>query len=269
MKYRIIAMDLDDTLLRQDLSMSFRTRRTIKRAARKGAIIVLASGRIPASVKKFGTPLGMEKRHGYYLTHNGSLVLESVTKETIFEAKLPRETALRAFDLADAEGFPVQIYEDDGMLISRTNEYSSADIKLTGLKQVVAPNFRDLAAQGVYKLLIPGDPALLKPLLTIFQTYLGSEATLFTSKPYFLEILPPQVDKGAALKAIAEKESVPMEQVMAFGDSMNDEAMIRAAGCGVAMKNGSEDLKKLAQMTTRYSNEEDGVADIIERFAFD
>jgi hydroxymethylpyrimidine pyrophosphatase-like HAD family hydrolase len=106
---------------------------------------------------------------------------------------------------------------------------------------------------------------LLAPLLSIFRTYLGGEVTLFTSKPYFLEILPPGVDKGYALSKIAEKEGVSAEEVMAVGDSMNDESMLRWAGLGIAMLNGEEGAKKAAREVSRYTNDEDGVADLIER----
>jgi hydroxymethylpyrimidine pyrophosphatase-like HAD family hydrolase len=90
--------------------------------------------------------------------------------------------------------------------------------------------------------------------------------TLFTSKPYFLEILPPGIDKGSALARVAEIIGVRREEVMAVGDSMNDEAMIRWAGYGVAMANGDERLKEAACLVTAGTNDEDGLADFVERY---
>ncbi|MDR3276403.1 MAG: Cof-type HAD-IIB family hydrolase [Treponema sp.] len=263
---RMIALDLDDTLLRSDLSISFRTRSAVKRAAAAGVLVVLASGRVPASMGQFGKLLGMRRRRGYYVCHNGSLIMDSLTGNTLYEIKIPRETALIAYDLAAAEGFPVQIYENEQMYISRSNEYTNYDQKLTGLKQIVVDNFREMAGAGCYKLLVPGDPMLLAPLLSLFQTYLGDDATLFTSKPYFLEVLPPGTDKGAALAWIAAKEGIPREEVMAVGDSMNDEAMIRWAGFGVAMCNGDKQVQAAARLVTPKTNDDDGVAGLIERY---
>jgi Cof subfamily protein (haloacid dehalogenase superfamily) len=262
----MIALDLDDTLLRSDLTISFHTRNAIKRAESAGILVVLASGRVPAALEQFARLLGMHKRPGYLICNNGTMIQESHTGSLVYEVKIPSETALVAYDLAEAEGFPVQIYENHVMYISRFNEFADYDQKLTGLRQVVVENFRAMVAAGVYKLLIPGDPMILKPLEALLRTCIGDEATLFTSKPYFLEILPPVTDKGQALAWVAKKVGVPQEAVLAIGDSMNDEAMIRWAGVGVAMLNGDDRIKNIADMVTDKSNDDDGIADLIERY---
>jgi Cof subfamily protein (haloacid dehalogenase superfamily) len=173
---------------------------------------------------------------------------------------------LTAYDLVDAEGFPVQIYEDDIMYVSRHNEFTCYDQKLTGLKQVVVDDFRAMVGGGCHKLLIPGDPVLLAPLESILRTYLGDSVTIFTSKPYFLEVLPAHTDKGIALAKVAEILEVKRDEVLAIGDSMNDEAMIRWAGTGVAMINGDERIRDIADYVTERTNDDDGVADVIEKF---
>jgi Cof subfamily protein (haloacid dehalogenase superfamily) len=262
----MIALDLDDTLLRSDLTISFRTRNAIKRAESAGIVVVLASGRVPAALEQFSRLLGMHKRSGYLICNNGTIIQESQTGVTIYEVRLPAKTALIAYDLADAEGFPVQIYENDVMYISRSNEFADYDQKITGLRQVVVENFRAMVAAGCHKLLIPGDPMILRPLENLLRTYIGEEATLFTSKPYFLEILPPATDKGSALARVAEAAGISRDAVLAIGDSMNDEAMIRWAGVGVAMVNGDDRIKDIAAMVTDKSNDDDGIADLIERY---
>ncbi|MDR1353569.1 MAG: Cof-type HAD-IIB family hydrolase [Treponema sp.] len=262
---RLLALDLDDTLLRSDLTISFHTRNVLKKAEKAGIGIVLASGRIPPAMKKFAAQLGLDKRPGYLICNNGTIIQESRTGKVIFEALLPPEAALIAHDLASAEGFPVQIYEGDLMYISRKNEFADYDQKLTGLKQVVLEDFRAKVKDGCYKLLIPGDPMILRPLEDLFRSYIGDDVTLFTSKPYFLEILPPGIDKGSSLARVAEIAGVRREEVMAIGDSMNDEAMIRWAGYGVAMLNGDDRLKEAACLVTGKTNDDDGVADLVER----
>ena len=175
------------------------------------------------------------------------------------------EAALAVFDLVDAEGFPVQIYEDGTIYVSRRNEYADIDQKLTGLRQVVVDNFRSFLAAGAQKMVIPGDPALLKPLEVLLKTFIGDRVTIFTSKPYFLEILPPATGKGEALAVVAQMLGIDRNQVMAIGDSMNDESMIRWAGYGVAMLNGDPRIKAIAKAVTSRTNEEDGVADFVEQ----
>jgi Cof subfamily protein (haloacid dehalogenase superfamily) len=263
---RMLALDLDDTLLRSDLSISFRTRNIIKKAASQGVVVVLASGRVPVAMERFSKFLGMNKKPGYLICNNGTIIQESHTGNRISETLLNSAAALAVYDLAVAEGFAVQLYEEDVMYVSRDNEYTRYDQKLTGLRQVVVENFRDMIEEGCCKLLIPGDPMLLQPLESIIRTYLGNDITLFTSKPYFLEILPKNTDKGTALAAIAETLSIGREAVLAIGDSMNDEAMIRWAGLGVAMVNGDDRIKAIASLVTEKSNDDDGVAEIIEKY---
>jgi Cof subfamily protein (haloacid dehalogenase superfamily) len=263
---RMLAIDLDDTLLRSDLSISFRTRNTIKKAEAAGVVVVLASGRIPAAMERYARLLGLHKRPGYLICNNGTIIQESHTGNIIADIQLPTAAALTAYDLAAAEGFSVQIYEDDIMYISQANEFADYDQKVTGLRQVVVENFRGMVQAGCHKLLIPGDPMILRPLESLLKTYIGQDATIFTSKPYFLEILPPKTDKGTALAAVAEKLGIPREAVLAIGDSMNDEAMIRWAGVGVAMVNGDDRIKDIAGFITDKTNDDDGVADIIEQY---
>jgi Cof subfamily protein (haloacid dehalogenase superfamily) len=262
----MLAIDLDDTLLRSDLTISFRTRNAIRKAEILGCVVVLASGRIPSAMEHFARLLGLHKRPGYLICNNGTMIQESHTGKLIYEAKIPAGVALLAYDLAAAEGFPVQLYEDDIMYISRPNEFADYDQKLTGLRQVVVENFRAMVGNGCYKLIIPGDPMILKPLENILKIYIGGESTIFASKPYFLEILPHNVDKGTGLAKVAEILGIPRRSVLAIGDSMNDEAMLRWAGIGVAMANGDDRIKDMATMVTDKSNDDDGVADIIERY---
>ena len=263
---RLLALDLDDTLLRSDLTISYRTRNAIKRVEASGVTVVLASGRIPAAMEHYAKMLGMHRRPGYLVCNNGTTIQESHSGNIVYEIKIEAGTALIAFDLADAEGFPVQIYEDDVMYVSRRNEYTGYDQKLTGLRQVVVENFRSMVGGGCHKLLVPGDPVLLAPLESLLRTYLGDDITLFTSKPYFLEILPARTDKGSALAKIAGFLGIKREEALAIGDSMNDEAMLRWAGTGVAMVNGDERMKSIAAMVTGRSNDDDGVADFIEQY---
>ena len=263
---RLLALDLDDTLLRSDLSISYRAKRAIKKTEARGVTVVLASGRVPAAMRHFARTLGMHRRKGYLICKNGAVIQESASGAIVNESRIDTKTALAAFDLADAEGFPVQIYEDDVLYVSRPNEYTSYDQKLTGLRQAVVDNFRAMVGGGCHKLLIPGDPMILPHLESLLRSYLGDKLTIFTSKPYFLELLPANTDKGSALATVAQLLGVRQEETLAIGDSMNDEAMIRWAGTGVAMANSDERIKNIADMVTEKTNDDDGVAEVIEHY---
>jgi Cof subfamily protein (haloacid dehalogenase superfamily) len=262
----MLALDLDDTLLRSDLSISFRTRNAVRKAGSQGITVVLASSRSPGAVDHFARLLEMHKKPGFIIANNGTVLQESHTGSVVFDARIPSEAALLVFDMADAEGFAVQIYDDDIMYISRGNEFSEYNQKITGLRQVVVENFRSMVAAGCRRMLIPADPMLLKPLTQLLAAYAGDAVSLRNARPYLLEALPREVDKGSALALAAEKLSIPRESVLAVGDSLNDESMLRWAGCPVAMVNGDERIKEIAALVTEKTNDEDGVAEVIERY---
>jgi len=263
---RLLALDLEDTLLRSDFSVSYRTKNAIKRTESMGVTVVLASGRIPSDMERFSKTFGLHKRPGFLICNNGALVMESNTGKIIHETRIAPEIALAICELADAEGFAVQRYENDVMYVSRQNEYTVYDEKLTGIRQVVVENFHDMLGSNCYKLLIPGDPMLLSPLESLVRTYLENDITLFTSRPYFLEILPPETNKGIALSKIAGSLGITAEETLAVGDSMTDEAMITWAGTGVCMINGDEKLRSVAKAVTEQSNDDDGVAEVIGKY---
>jgi Cof subfamily protein (haloacid dehalogenase superfamily) len=231
-----------------------------------GVQVVLASGRSYIGMRRYIRELSLHKTRGCVICGNGALTQEAATGKITAHATLPAGPATAAFNLADAEGFAVQISEGDAVYVSRENEFTAIDMKLTGVRQLVPADFKSLIADNCHKLVIPGDPVLLRPLEVILRNFSGAELTVFTSKPYYLEILPPETDKGTALANLAAKLGIEQDEVMAFGDSMNDEAMVRWAGCGVAMKNGDERIKEIARLVTERSNDEDGVARVIESY---
>jgi len=262
---RLLAMDLDDTLLHSDLSISLRTRNVLRKAQTQGIIVALASSRDPVFLDKFSVLLGLSKWPGYVIANNGTLVQESMTGTIIFEAKIPIETALMIFDIADAEGFTVQIYDDDIMYVSHKDKFTDINQKTSGIRHVVVENFRSMTAAGCHKMLIPGKPEKVASLARILDSY-ADRVTIQALKPHQLEVLPLGVDKGSALAKVAERCSISREEVLAIGDSMNDESMLRWAGCSVAMKNADSKLKEIAVFVTDKSNDEDGVAEVIERY---
>jgi Cof subfamily protein (haloacid dehalogenase superfamily) len=194
------------------------------------------------------------------------MIHDAATGEVVYQVTIPAGPALAAFDMADAEGFAVQIYRDEVLYVSRENEFAMYEKKLTGREQTVTPDFRDMIAKGCHKMIIPGDPVMLRPLEVLLRNIVEDGLTIFTSKPYYLEILPPVADKGTALERVAGMLGVERDAVMAIGDSMNDEAMIRWAGFGVAMVNGDERVKQIARVITERTNDDDGVAGVLEQY---
>ncbi|HOC29631.1 MAG TPA: Cof-type HAD-IIB family hydrolase [Treponemataceae bacterium] len=262
----IIAMDLDDTLLRHDLTISDRTVDTLRRVSEAGSTILLASGRAPEAMSAYSARIGLDRMKSYLITNNGSQVITSDTRETVFEHFLPVDVAIEAFRLVIDAGLSCHIYENDINYVSKETEFSDRDYQLSGLKPVIPEDYEALLRKGAYKLVIPGHPDYIVPVEAEFKVIFEGRANVFVSKPYFLELLPLNAGKGEALRELAEKYlGAAQDRVMAFGDSMNDESMIAWAGQSVAMCNGRPEILKLAKHRTYLSNDEDGIADFLEK----
>lgn len=266
LKPRIIAMDLDDTLLKQDLTISDRTVSVLARCVGLGILPVLASGRAPEAMYPYAKRIGITEMKSYIVANNGSQIIMSDTRDLVYERFLPEEVALEAFRMTVDAGLSCHIYDDKNIYVSRETEYSDRDFRLSGLKPVVPPEFEEVIRRGVYKLVIPGHPEFVIPVEAEFKVLFRDRATVFVSKPFFLEVLPLNAGKGEALQEIAENFlGISRDEVMAFGDSMNDESMIRYAGISVAMNNSRQEILDLAKFTTDHTNDEDGIADFLEK----
>ena len=116
-------------------------------------------------------------------------------------------------------------------------------------------------------MLVPGEPELLQKLQTELRKEFGERAVIFVSKPYFLEILPPACGKGEAVDWLANHISEKTGKqilTMGFGDSMNDESLIRRATWGVAMCNGLKEIQNIADYVTPKDNNHNGIADFLK-----
>lgn len=262
---RLLALDLDDTLLNEDLRISAGNRKAILAAERQGVHVVLASGRATESLQVFGRELGMDRREGYFIAYNGSSIVESDTGTEEWGVKVDQETIAEAWDLAHELGQAIQTYVPGGILVSQDNEYTRKDTELTGIPSRVVDRAEFLAAARV-KLLLPGEPRSLDPVEARFKQVFAGRANMFRSKPFFFEFMRPEADKGLALERLAGLHGIPREQVMACGDSWNDEGMLRWAGLPVAMANAAPGIKAICRWVTTRSHNEDGVAEAIERF---
>lgn len=265
---KLMAFDLDDTLLNKDLDITEKTRNAIHKAAEQGIYVVLCSGRAENAILPFVRKLeiaGMETGR-YLIAMNGSTIYDCHKRQSIFTANVEGSILQEVYTECKKEGLPCQVYNPDSIFASEDNEWTQVDAKLTSLKLVIPENFYDFLAQGHRKMVIPGDPEKIKVFEQHLKNKLGERAVVFTSKPFFLEVMPANCGKGEAISLLCNELNIPMEKTMGFGDSMNDETMILKTGHSVAMCNGVQKIKDEARYVTRFSNNEDGIADILEGF---
>lgn len=262
---QLIAIDLDDTLLKDDLTVSAHTVCVLQKVVQNNIYVVLASGRTDNAMLPYIRQLNIAgSRFGrYMICQNGAMILDLHVRLPIYRRTLPPEVSIHAYRLATKYNLPCEVYDASTIYVSFKNEYADRDQKLTGLNQIIVENYETFLGKEQLKMVIPGEPELLQKIQKQLKDELGKRAVIFTSKPYFLEILPPNSGKGEALRFLIDHIAVAQENILAFGDSMNDESMLTYAAHSVAMKNALPYIQTLAKHITEKTNDDDGVAHFI------
>lgn len=265
---RIIAIDLDDTLLCENLSISDYTVSVLQRAAAAGIYITMCSGRTDNAILPYLRRLDLAgtEQGRYIIAQNGASVSDLHSRREIYARTVVPDLLVQAYRIALRRGMYSEVYDASTIYVPEDNEWTQIDVKLSGLKMQVTAGFESFLQKGYPKMVIPGNPEQILALQSELQEQIGDKCVIFTSKPYFLEILPYRCGKGEALEWLADRLGIPREQTMAFGDSMNDESMIRYAAHSTAMINGLEQIQQLARYVTEYTNNEDGVARFVEKY---
>lgn len=266
MAYEIIVLDLDGTLTNSKKEISPKTKETLLNIQEEGKKVVLASGRPTPGIIALAEELKLEEYGGFILSFNGAKITNAKTKEVILNETIPQEF-IRDIYLSSLEyGIGIFTYTDSQIIAGNgTDEYGRLESKINHLPIMRVDNFLDFIDFPVNKFLMTGKPELILEVQTNLRKKFGEQLNIFRSEPFFLEIMPPAIDKAASLEKLLQMIGKDKSQMICCGDGFNDASMIEFAGLGVAMKNAQEEVKKLADYIT-LSNDEDGIAHVIEKF---
>lgn len=264
MKIKLIATDLDDTLLRNDLTLSERVIHAIRQAKEQGVYVTFATGRMPSAARPYAEQLGLDVP---IITYNGALIQESISHKVLYRKVIPVELAREVIAFLLNERAHVHMYREDRVFVQKMNEWSESYGQKTRVKVEEADLLELLQEEkeGVENIIILGPPEQLADLQEKLKERFLNKLHLTSSKPYFLELNHPEVNKGETLLNFAKGLGIKQEEIMAIGDSLNDIEMIKVAGLGVAMGNARQEVKDAAKVVTA-TNEEDGVAVAIEKY---
>lgn len=263
---KLIVTDLDGTLLNSDHHMTERTEQALKAAIEQGVKVVLATGKTRHSGNDIIQRLNLSTPGIYLQGISVHYPDNSVKHQQQLDAKVLR----RVITFAEDRGFEVVAYSGTRILAARKNP-ASQDLHTKYHEpepEIVGSLHNLIGTTTINKLLIIklGDPRKITALRWQLSKQLDSkEARLVQALPDMLEILPPNASKGAALKTLLREMDIKPEEVLAIGDAENDLEMIQMAGIGVAVGNAVDKLKGVADYVVA-SNDEDGVAEAVERF---
>jgi len=260
--YKLIAIDVDDTLLTDDLIVTDATKAAMEQAIAQGVTVTLATGRMYASARKIAQQIQLNVP---IITYQGSLVKTLLDGQVLYERYVPTDAAKELYDFTEAHGLHLQLYVDDILYVKEDNDRAKKYSELTNIPYVVPESFEDLLEQPNSKMLIIDEPAYLDEIAAKLRPLIGDRVHMTKSKAHYLEFMHKEGTKGHALRFMAEHLNCSMEQCIAIGDAWNDHEMIEAAGLGVAMGNATPALKEIANYVT-LSNNEEGVRHVIEKF---
>ncbi len=283
MGIRLVALDLDGTLLNSRGELSGRNRAAIAEARRRGVSVALVTGRRFRDARPLALELGLDVP---VIAHNGALTKHARTLETVAALLMPAEAARAVVRLGRAHGADALVSDDhtgEGVLLyDHISEGNTALAKYIAWSRRVVGEGAAASIQQVESLedYLDHDPlhvafsggcAAMERLGELMAAELGGAVkqllTLYP-KPDFalLDVLHPSASKGAGLAAVAAEQGVAREEIMAVGDNFNDLEMLEYAGTGVLMGNAEPPLRARGDFYPTATNDEDGVAEAIERY---
>ncbi len=262
MIYRLLVADIDGTLVNDQREITPPVRAAVAEAQARGVRVCLATGRIWPSARPYVEGLGADPP---VILYNGAMVYEFRRDEVWFRVPLPLGQARDVLRIVrDHPAAQPHVYVGAAVYVPVRNETTKAYERKDGLRAEVVGDLAAWLTVEPMKILIIGDRSPLEAVAGEIDRLPYAVNYVFSQADY-LEILPPGVNKGTALRVMAERLGMAPEEVIAVGDNLNDLAMIRYAGVGVAMANAPDGLRARATFVAP-SNEDDGLRDVIERF---
>lgn len=262
MKYKLVAVDLDDTLLSPDLKITERVKKATAAARASGVHFTISTGRMFCSAVPFARELDIDIP---LITYQGALVKNSLSGEVLLYRPLPLACAREIIARVHRLGYHLNGYLDDRLLVERDTPEGRRYAAFSGVEAEVVGDFLEFFDRDPIKVLAISEEPLLDRLSSELGPLYKGKVHIAKSKPHFLEFSHPRATKGDALEFLARRFGIKREEIIAVGDSYNDLEMLEYAGLGVAVANAREEVKKKAGYVTEASYS-DGVVEVLEKF---
>lgn len=264
---KLIALDLDGTLLTSDKKISDKTRESLIELQRQGIKLILASGRPTPGLFSEARKLLMHEFSGYLLSYNGAALHVYDSMETLHSQTLSLQQAHRIID--HSRKYPqmtMMTYNSHTLLCEKVTAYrvlQEAKMCRIAIQQV--EDMHKAIDFEPFKFLFAIEPSQMAQLEEEFKAPFKDELSMVLSTPYYMEVMNQDISKGKTLHKLLDILHLKPEHLMAFGDGQNDLQMLKMAGTSVCMGNGDPLCKEAATFVTK-NNDEDGIPYAIEHF---
>ncbi len=261
--YKLLAADLDDTLVGEDMIFSPRVKAAIRGAIERGVLVTLATGRTFRSVLPMAQELGIKAP---LISYQGGLIKDLSSGEVLYERVIPLPLAQEFVRFVQERGLQLNVYLDDNTYTERIRSEAELYFQLSGVPiHTVGDLLSFLDRDPAKFMVISSDAATADRLVSQLKERFDGQLEITKSYPTFIEGIPLGVSKGKALAYLADHLGIAQEETMAIGDQDNDADMVAWAGLGVAVGNATQAVMAAADYVAP-PIWEDGAAEAIERF---
>lgn len=262
-KCKLIAFDIDDTLLNTEKIITPETKSALLDAQKSGIKLCVASGRLPYGVRPYALELDILKNGGYYMGFNGGAVL-NCRDELIGKTYLDSKYIEPVYEILRPTNVTTMVHKGSVIYADRkVNAYTHIESDVIGIPLSPVDDIAKFVDWKLHKILLGGEPEELKEVEKILVAKFGGEVDIYFSAPWFLEVMPKGINKGKGVEAVCRDMGINLSEVIAFGDNYNDVPMLKMAGIGVAMGNSDGEIKREADYVTD-SCDEDGIAKALD-----
>lgn len=266
MEEKVLVLDIDGTLTNSDKEITPATKLGIKNVLERGHKVILASGRPTPGMRRYEEELELEKYEGFLLSFNGGRIINCRTGEVVYQRVLPLMIIPGLYAFAREHKCGLITYFGDQIISAfEPDEYVELEARINGMPIKIVDNFRDYVDFEINKCLLTAPPKQAEVYEKELAQKYGDILSVYRSEPFFIEIMPQNVDKATSLEQMLSTIGMTRENAICCGDGYNDISMIRYAGVGVAMGNAQEKVKEAADYITA-TNDEDGLVEVIENF---
>lgn len=264
--YKLLAVDMDGTLLNSNRIISEVNKEAIKKAIKKDVQVVITSGRGLKGLDIFLNEVHLRGENQYLIANNGGTIYRTSDFECIAYKGLKGRDLIKAHALSKEFGLNMIAYTHEGAIAAKENELTRFETKYVGNPVKIINFSSDIKDEDeITKILFSQTEELLAKKMLELPKEFYSEYNLVKTMPMILEVMDKDCNKGYGVKVLADKLGIKKEEIICIGDQANDIEMITFAGLGIAMGNAIEELKDIAQYITS-DNDNDGVAKAIEKF---
>lgn len=266
MKYKLLVLDVDGTLLNKAGEITKRTLTTLRKVQQMGVRIMLASGRPTYGLLPLARMLELGTYEGYILSYNGGQIISAQNGEVLFERRINPEMLPYLEKKAKKNGFSIFTYNENRIITNNASDSHIVDEAFINDMEIQQDEEFSLAVDypPCKVVLVSDDEESLVSLEHHWKRRLNGVLDVFRTEDFFLEVVGCGIDKASALAAFMDKAGIRTEEVIAIGNGVADVTMLQMAGLGIAMGNAPDSVKRCVDYAT-LSNEEDGVAVAVEK----